>query len=286
MKVPNRIQPLVEDGLIDEVISRLMSGKEATVYVVRCGDEIRCAKVYKDAAQRSFKNAVQYQEGRKVKNSRRSRAMEKGSKYGRSQQEAAWHNTEVDALKKLLEAGVRVPETFGCIDGVLIMELITDEQGHVAPRLDDVSMDAEQAIEDHHVMMHYIVKMLSVGLIHGDLSEFNVLVDEYGPVIIDLPQVVDASGNNNAQWMLTRDVDKITDYYAQFAPELKQTKYAKEIWALYQSGDLTADSELTGLFVEDETNANVDDVLAEIQAAIAEEESRLERIRSANEDDD
>jgi RIO kinase 1 len=166
------------------------------------------------------------------------------------------------------------------------MELITDEQGHVAPRLDDVSMDAEQAIEDHHVMMHYIVKMLSVGLIHGDLSEFNVLVDEYGPVIIDLPQVVDASGNNNAQWMLTRDVDKITDYYAQFAPELKQTKYAKEIWALYQSGDLTADSELTGLFVEDETNANVDDVLAEIQAAIAEEESRLERIRSANEDDD
>ena len=229
MKVPNRIQPLVEDGLIDEVISRLMSGKEATVYVVRCGDKIRCAKVYKDAAQRSFKNAVQYQEGRKVKNSRRSRAMEKGSKYGRSQQEAAWHNTEVDALKKLLEAGVRVPETFGCIDGVLLMELITDEDGHVAPRLDDVTMDAAQAIEDHQVMMQYIVRMLSVGLIHGDLSEFNVLVDEYGPVIIDLPQVVDASGNNNAQWMLTRDVDKITDYHTRIAPYLQQTKSAKDI---------------------------------------------------------
>ncbi|MFT2112620.1 PA4780 family RIO1-like protein kinase [Marinomonas sp. 2405UD68-3] len=285
MKVPNRIQPLIEDGLIDEVISRLMSGKEATVYVVRCGDKIRCAKVYKDAAQRSFKNAVQYQEGRKVRNSRRSRAMEKNSKYGREQQETAWHNTEVDALKKLSEAGVRVPETFGCIDGVLLMELITDESGDVAPRLNDVSMSKEQAIEDHLVMMHYIVRMLCTGLIHGDLSEFNVLVDEYGPVIIDLPQVVDAAGNNNAEWMLSRDVDKITEYYARFAPELSKTKYAKEMWALYESGELTPDSQLEGVFVEDDAEANVDSVLAEIQAAIAEEEERLKRIQVANEED-
>jgi RIO kinase 1 len=286
MKIPTRLQPLIEDGLIDDVISRLMSGKEATVYVVRCGEHIRCAKVYKDAAQRSFKNAVQYQEGRKVRNSRRARAMEKGSKYGRSQQESAWHNTEIDALKKLAAAGVRVPEVFGCIDGVLLMELITDEQGDVAPRLDDVIMQAEQAKEDHELMMHYIVRMLSVGLVHGDLSEFNVLVDEYGPVIIDLPQVVDAAGNNNAQWMLTRDVDKITDYYARFAPELKQTKYAKEMWALYEAGELQLETQLTGEFEEDLKEANVDDVLMEIQAAIAEEEERLERIQAADEDDD
>ena len=283
MKIPTRIQPLVEDGLVDEVLSRLMSGKEATVYVVRCGNDIRCAKVYKDAAQRSFKQAVQYQEGRKVRNSRRARAMEKGSKYGRGQQESSWHNAEVAALYKLAEAGVRVPEPFGCIDGVLLMELITDESGQVAPRLNDVSMSAEQAIEDHLLMMNYITRMLCAGIVHGDLSEFNVLVDEYGPVIIDLPQAVDAAANNHAQWMLERDVDKITDYYAHFAPELKHTRFGKEIWALYEAGELQPDTELTGLFTEDETAANVDDVLAEIQAAIAEEEERLERIQVANE---
>ena len=283
MKIPTRIQPLVEDGLVDEVLSRLMSGKEATVYVVRCGNDIRCAKVYKDAAQRSFKQAVQYQEGRKVRNSRRARAMEKGSKYGRGQQESSWHNAEVAALYKLAEAGVRVPEPFGCIDGVLLMELITDESGQVAPRLNDVSMSAEQAIEDHFLMMNYITLMLCAGIVHGDLSEFNVLVDEYGPVIIDLPQAVDAAANNHAQWMLERDVDKITDYYAHFAPELKNTRFGKEIWALYEAGELQPDTELTGLFTEDETAANVDDVLAEIQAAIAEEEERLERIQVANE---
>ncbi|AMO69685.1 putative RIO1/ZK632.3/MJ0444 family protein [gamma proteobacterium BDW918] len=285
MKTPKRIQPLIDDGIVDEVLRPLMSGKEASVYVVRCGEEIRCAKVYKEAAQRSFKQAVLYQEGRKVRNSRRARAMEKGSKFGRKQQEDAWHNAEVDALYRLAKAGVRVPQPYGCFDGVLLMELVTDEEGGVAPRLNDVSMPAEQAIEDHAVVMHYVKLMLCAGLVHGDLSEFNVLVDEYGPVIIDLPQAVDAAGNNNAHSMLTRDVNNMTEYYGQYAPELLQTRYADEIWALYEEGELNEDTELTGLFEDSGEAADVDAVLMEIKAVMAEEAERRERIREANEED-
>lgn len=286
MKIPKRIQPLIEDGLIDEVLRQLMSGKEATVYVVRCGSEIRCAKVYKDAAKRSFKKAVQYQEGRKVRNSRRARAMEKGSKFGRQQQEEIWHNAEVDALYKLANAGVRVPQPYGCFDGVLLMELVTDDMGLVAPRLNDVSLSVEQAIEDHAVVMHYIQLMLCAGLIHGDLSEFNVLLDNHGPVIIDLPQAVDAAANNNAESMLTRDINNITTYYGQYAPELLDTQYAKEMWALYEDSKLTPEVELTGCFAEDEDDADVDSVLEEIKAAFLENQERLERIREADEPDE
>lgn len=286
MKTPKRIQPLVDDGLVDEVISQLMSGKEATVYKVRCGDQIRCAKVYKDAAKRSFKKAVQYQEGRKVRNSRRARAMEKGSKFGRQQQEDIWQNAEVDALYKVAAAGVRVPTPYGCFDGVLLMDLITDEEGDVAPRLNDVSMSAEQALEDHAVVMQDVVKMLCVGLIHGDLSEFNVLVDEYGPVIIDLPQAVDAAANNNAKSMLQRDVRNMTEYYGQFAPELLGTRYADEIWALYEEGELHPEVQLTGEFDDPEEDADVDSVLEEIKAALEEEQERLERIRVADDGDE
>jgi len=286
MKIPKRIQPLVDDGLVDEVISQLMSGKEATVFMVRCGDEIRCAKVYKEANKRSFKKAAQYQEGRKSRNSRRSRAMEKGSKYGRNQQEQAWQNAEVDALYTVAEAGVRVPHPFGCFDGVLLMELITDEHGDVAPRLNDVVMSKEQAIEDHQLVMIYVARMLCAGIVHGDLSEFNVLVDEYGPVIIDLPQAVDASANNNAKAMLIRDVENMTHYYGQFAPELLLSKYAQEMWALYESGELTFETELTGLFEESNIAADVDNVIEEIKAAFIEEQDRLERIAEANEIDE
>ncbi|MEH6651513.1 MAG: PA4780 family RIO1-like protein kinase [Motiliproteus sp.] len=283
MKIPKRIQPLIEDGVVDEVISQLMSGKEATVYVVRCGSEIRCAKVYKEAHKRSFRQAVQYQEGRKVRNSRRARAMEKGSKFGRNQQEDAWHNAEVEALYKLANAGVRVPQPYGCFDGVLLMELVTDDDGQVAPRLNDVSMSAEQAVEDHAAVIGDVVRMLCAGLVHGDLSEFNVLVDAYGPVIIDLPQAVDASANNHAQWMLERDVDNMTSYYGQFAPELLGSKFGKEIWALYEAGELHPEVELTGVFEDDSEEADVDSVLNEIKAAFAEEQERLERIRDADE---
>lgn len=279
MKFPKRIQPLIEDGLVDEVISQLMSGKEATVYVVRCGTEIRCAKVYKDVNKRSFKKAVEYQEGRKVRNSRRARAMEKGSKFGRSQQEDAWQNAEVDALYRLANAGVRVPKAYGCFDGVLLMELITDDEGHVAPRLNDVSMTRELAITDHAVVMKYVLRMLCAGVVHGDLSEFNVLVDDYGPVIIDLPQAVDAAGNNNAQAMLERDVNNMTTYYGQYAPELLTTKYAKEIWALFEDGKLHPDIELSGYFEESTEAADVDVVMQEIKAAYAEEQERQERLR-------
>ncbi|MFK7975866.1 MAG: PA4780 family RIO1-like protein kinase [Halioglobus sp.] len=283
MKVPKRLQPLLHDGIIDEVIRPLMSGKEADVYVVRSGSKLRCAKIYKEAAKRSFKKAAQYTEGRKVRNSRRARAMEKGSRYGREQQEAIWQNAEVDALYRLARADVRVPEPYGCFDGVMLMELVTDEEGDVAPRLNDVSMSREQAIEDHTLMMRYVVRMLCAGLVHGDLSEFNVLVDEEGPVIIDLPQAVDASANNNAQVMLERDINKITDYYAQFAPELANTRYPQEIWELYEDGALNPESTLTGTAVEDTHDADVDSVMLEIREAIREEEERQERMREAQE---
>ena len=286
MKTPSRILPLVEDGLVDEVVRRLMSGKEADVFMVRCGDEIRCAKVYKEASKRSFKKAVEYQEGRKVRNSRRQRAMEKGSKFGRQQQEDVWQNAEVDALYKLANAGVRVPQPHGCFDGVLIMELITDDNGDVAPRLNDVGMSSEQAQEDHAEMMENIKLMLCAGLIHGDLSEFNVLVDDYGPVVIDLPQAVDAAANNNAKRMLSRDINNMTNYYSQYAPELKQTQYAKEMWALFEAGELTADTELTGTFDEEEVEADVDAVMEEIKAAFEEEQKRQARLQGADSDDD
>ena len=283
MKAPKRLQPLIEDGLIDEVLRPLMSGKEADVFVVRCGTEVRCAKIYKEANKRGFKQAAQYQEGRKVRNSRRARAMEKGSKFGRGQQEETWQNAEVDALYRLADAGVRVPQPYGCFDGVLLMELVTDNDGHVAPRLNDVALTLEQALEDHAVVMHYVKLMLCAGLVHGDLSEFNVLVDSYGPVIIDLPQAVDAAANNNAQKMLARDVNNMTAYYAQYAPELLDTRYAQEIWALFENGDLEPEVQLTGEFAESTEAADVDTVLQEIKAAWLEEQERLERMQDAEE---
>jgi RIO kinase 1 len=284
MKIPKRIRPLIEDGLVDEVVRQLMSGKEAMVYVVRCGSEIRCAKVYKEAAKRSFKQAVEYQEGRKGRNTRRQRAIEKRSKFGRKQQEEAWQNAEVDALYKLDRAGVRVPMPYGCFDGVLLMELVTDGAGQVAPRLIDVALTREQAVEDHAVMMDYVVKMLCAGLVHGDLSEFNVLVDDYGPVIIDLPQAVDAAANNHAQSMLERDVNNITAYYGLYAPELLGSNYAKEMWALYEEGELTPETILTGLFQEDESAADVDGLMLEIKAVMEEEEKRQQRLLEAEQD--
>jgi RIO kinase 1 len=285
VKVPSRLQPLVDDGVVDEVIRPLMSGKEADVFVVRCGSKVRCAKIYKDALKRSFKKAAQYTEGRKVRNSRRARAIEKGSKFGRQQQEDTWQNAEVDALYRLARAGVRVPEPYGCFDGVLLMELITDENGDVAPRLNEVSMSADQAREDHSLVMHYVMRMLCAGLVHGDLSEFNVLVDENGPVIIDLPQAVDAAANNNARAMLERDVKNMSDYYGQFAPELRSSRYAQEIWNLYEEGELHPDVQLTGFAEIDEHTADLDSVMLEIKAAMAEEESRQRRLREADEED-
>lgn len=284
MKTPKRLQPLIDDGLIDEVLSRLMSGKEADVFVVRCGEHIRCAKVYKDAVKRSFKKAAQYQEGRKVRGGRQARAMGKRSSYGRQLEEEIWQNAEVDALSRLARAGVRVPDTYFCVDGVLLMELVSDSEGDVAPQLGHVSMSKEEAIKQHTLMMHYIMLMLCAGIIHGDLSEFNVLVDDKGPVIIDLPQAVNASANNSAEAMFARDVNNMRRYYSEFAPELLNTQYAKEMWALFEEAKLTPNSILTGEFEDDGEEADVDSVLDEIQAAADEEQERLARINFSDEE--
>ena len=267
MKTPPGLQPLINDGVIDEVIRSLKSGKEATVYVVRTGSQLRCAKVYRDMAQRSFQKRAQYQEGRKTRGSRQERAMNKSTRFGRKEQEAAWKNAEVDALYQLVAADVRVPRPYGYFNDVLIMELVTDAEGNPAPRLGEVDLSPEIALRYHGFMIQQIVRMLSIGLIHGDLSEFNVLVAPDGPVIIDLPQVVNAAGNNGAFAMLERDVNNIRNTLGRFAPELLDTEFAREMWSLFEQGELTADSELTGRFARDETQADPDDVMAAIDDA-------------------
>lgn len=278
MKTPECFENLVRNGLVDEVVSRLMSGKEADVYVVQSKGEICCAKVYKDASKRSFSQLALYQEGRKGRNSRQARAMQKNSKYGRKETEDAWKNSEVDALRTLAEAGVRVPQVFDYADGILLMEFVVDADGAAAPRLNDLRLTAVQAREYHRELIREIVLMLCVGIIHGDLSEYNVLVGRDGLVIIDLPQAVDASGNNNARSMLERDVGNITAYFSRFAPELLSTDYGKEIWKLYASGVLKPTSELTGLFVQSDIPADVKGVMREIDYARVLHERTLARI--------
>lgn len=285
MKTPKRLLPLQEEGLIDEVLVQLKSGKEATVYLVRCGDEIRAAKMYKDAAQRSFKQAAVYLEGRKTRNTRDARAMARGSKFGKRVMEEGWQNAEVDALYKLDAAGVRVPKPYGCFDDVLLMELVTDDEGQAAPRLCELVFSEEEAIELHHELIQEVVRMLCAGVVHGDLSEYNILMDPYGPVIIDLPQAVNAAGNPHAKMMLMRDVQNLADFFGQFAPQLKQSRYGLEIWDLYESGELKPDTVLTGEAEEDLHEADLVSVLREIEDARREEEARLARMR-ANEDED
>ncbi|GAB5096542.1 MULTISPECIES: PA4780 family RIO1-like protein kinase [unclassified Caballeronia] len=277
MKTPKRLIPLLEEGLIDEVISQLMSGKEATVYVVRCQDATRCAKVYKDAKQRSFRQASSYRDGRKVKNSRQARAMEKGTRYGREMQEALWQNAEVDALFRLANAGVRVPQPFICTDGVLLMELVVDDSGNVAPRLNDVHLTEARALELHAMLLKQVVRMLCAGVIHGDLSEYNILLAAEGPVIIDLPQAVDAAGNNEAAPMLKRDVDNLASYFGQFAPKLLRTDYGTEIWSLFEAGGLHVDVALTGHVEAPTGPVDLDSVLQEIEDTRLEEDARVRR---------
>jgi RIO kinase 1 len=267
MKIPHGLQPLIEDGVIDEVLRPLKSGKEASVYVVRSGTQVLCAKVYKNMAHRSFQARVQYQEGRKFRGSRQARAIAKATKFGRREQEAEWKNTEVDALYRLDAAGVRVPRPRGFFHGVLLMELVTDEHGDSALRLGEVELTPERARSFHSGLMRDVVRMLCLGLIHGDLSEYNVLVTPDGPVIIDLPQVVSAAGNNAARAMLLRDVHNIRDSLARAAPELSSTHYGEEMWALYEKSELRPDSTLTGAFVFDEHAADVQAVMLSIEDA-------------------
>ncbi len=279
MKIPKRLVPLLEDGLIDGVVRQLMSGKEATVFVVICGEDIRCAKVYKEANQRSFRQAVDYTENRKTKNSRQARAMAKGSKFGRQMQEEAWQSAEVDALYRLAGAGVRVPTPYNFHEGVLLMELVTDADGNAAPRLNDVSFSEAEALIHHRSLIQEVVRMLCAGVIHGDLSEFNILVAADGPVIIDLPQAVDAAGNNHAQTMLTRDVNNLRTYFCQFAPTLLATQYAEEIWALYEHGGLHPEIDLTGRFECALQPVDLAGVMQVIEDARREEAARLLRLQ-------
>jgi RIO kinase 1 len=288
MKAPPRLQSLVEEGLIDSVVRQLMSGKEAMVYVVRCGNETRCAKIYKEANNRSFRQAVDYTENRKVKNSRQARAMAKGTKFGRQAQEAAWQSAEVDALYRLAAAGVRVPQPYNFLDGVLLMELVTDANGDAAPRLNDVSFTPEQALAHHTTLIGEVVRMLCAGVVHGDLSEFNILLAHSGepgsddfPVIIDLPQAIDAAGNNHAQRMLMRDVGNLRDFFGQFAPALKRTAYGPEIWSLYQAGLLEIDTVLTGQYKRTPGAVDLASVMREIDDARDEDAARRERMAEA-----
>ncbi|MGZ8269698.1 MAG: PA4780 family RIO1-like protein kinase [Methylophilus sp.] len=281
MKTPKRLEPLIEDGLIDEVSRQLMSGKEATVYVVRRGEETLCAKVYKEANKRSFRQSVDYTENRKVKSSRQARAMAKGSKYGKQAQEEAWQSAEVDALYRLANAGVRVPTPYNFYEGVLLMELVTDADGNAAPRLNDLTFTAEDARKHHHTLIKEVVRMLCAGIVHGDLSEFNILLSNDGPVIIDLPQAVDAAGNNHAMSMLERDVNNLSTFFGQFAPELLKTQYGKEIWALYARGALSLEVELTGQVKENNKPVDLKSVIRVIDAVRDEETARQIRMAEA-----
>ena len=281
MKTPKRLQSLLEEGLIDSVVRQLMSGKEATVYVVRCAGETLCAKIYKEATQRSFRQAVDYTENRKVKNSRQARAMAKGTRFGRESQEAAWRSAEVDALYRLAAAGVRVPAPRNFYEGVLLMELVTDEHGDAAPRLNDVIFTPEDAMVYHGALIGEVVRMLCAGIVHGDLSEFNILLAADGPVIIDLPQAVDAAGNNHANRMLLRDVENLRDFFGRFEPSLLVTDYGNEIWDLYARGLLVPESPLTGRFEHRTGPVDVRDVIAVIEDAQVQEAARLARLASA-----
>lgn len=280
MKSPKRLQSLIDEGLVDEVVRQLMSGKEATVYVVRRGGETLCAKVYKEATQRSFRQAVDYTENRKVRNSRQARAMAKGTRFGRQATEAAWQSAEVDALYRLAAAGVRVPKPHNFCDGVLLMDLVTDEHGDAAPRLNDVVFTAEQARAHHATLLKEVVRMLCAGVVHGDLSEFNILLGADGPVIIDLPQAVDAAGNNHAQRMLLRDVANLRGFFGRFAPELLDTDYGNEIWGLYRRGALDPAVALTGRFEHETGAVDVGNVMREIDDARAEEAARRLRMQA------
>jgi RIO kinase 1 len=283
MKIPKRLQPLLEDGLIDSVSRQLMSGKEATVFVVVCGDEVRCAKVYKEANNRSFRQAVDYTENRKTRNSRQARAMAKGTKFGREAAEAAWQSAEVDALYRLAAAGVRVPTPYNFFEGVLLMELVADADGNAAPRLNDVAFTEAEALALHQQLITEVVRMLCAGVVHGDLSEFNILIAADGPVIIDLPQAVDAAGNNHAQAMLARDVNNLRNYLGQYAPDLLRTEYAKEIWALFEHGDLHPEVVLTGVYDVDLPPVDMDEILRGIDDAREQEALRLLRLQEAEE---
>jgi RIO kinase 1 len=280
LKVPEPLWPLVDEGIIDEVVRPLMAGKEAEVFLVTKGDEYRVAKVYKQATHRSFRQRAEYTEGRKVRNSRQQRAIDKrGSKFGRDQSEAAWRDAEVNAIYTLEAAGVRVPQPFDFVEGVLVMELIGDKStGHPAPRLVDIELDREGAERVFRCLIRETVKMLCAGIVHGDLSDFNVLLGPDGPVIIDFPQWVDPAVNRNAKKLLVRDVKNITLFLSRWIPGLKKTRYGPEMWDLYEKGELRPDTKLTGKYRPKLVQADTMSLLEEIEAIERENREKREAL--------
>lgn len=281
MRVPDRLISLVEDGIVERVLRPLMSGKEAQVYLVIAGGEERVAKVYKESSQRLFRHRSGYTEGRRTRNSRDQRAMGRGSKHGRTRDEASWQTAEVDMIYRLQDAGVRVPAPFSYLDGVLVMELVSDEDGYPAPQLGTVEFSRAEAVSVFELLIQEVVRMLCASVVHGDLSEFNVLMDPDGPVVIDFPQAVDSTNNPGARKLLLRDVANLKRFLGRFAPKLRRLPYAEEMWQLYERGELDPDTKLTGKYSAPKGAADVDAVLEEIDNAEREEWER----RHGNDDD-
>jgi len=278
MRVPPELEPLLDIGVIDEVIRPLMSGKEAQVYLVVSDGDTRVAKVYKDAGRRSFKHRADYLEGRRGRNTRSERAKGKRSAYGRAEIESAWRSAEHDAIQRLWRAGVRVPQPYDFVEGVLVMQLVRGPDGQPAPRLVDVDLEQDEARHLFHELLREVTKMLCEGLIHGDLSDFNVLLGEDGPTIIDLPQAIDAAANQNARRLLIRDVDNLTAFLARWVPDLRRRPYGQELWDLYERAELTPETKLTGRVRRSKQKADIDSVIDEIAAAVKEEGRRREAL--------
>ena len=278
MRVPESLVPLFDYGVLDEVVRPLMSGKEAHVYLVVSGGRYAVAKIYKDAQNRSFKHRAEYTEGRKVRNTRDQRAIANRSKHGREKDEAAWRSTEVDMIHRLHAAGVRVPVPYHFIEGVLLMELVTDADGNPAPRLGDLPFDAEGARAMYDRLVRAAVQMLCAGVVHGDLSEFNVLIAADGPVIIDFPQSIDSAHNTNARKLLIRDVDNLHRFLARHVPAGRRLPLAEEMWNLHEQNLLTPDTRLRGDFRVIERVANTASVLELIGDANHDERRRRDAL--------
>lgn len=276
IRLPENLAALVEYGVIQEVVRPLMSGKEAQIYLVVSEGEERVAKVYKEAQARTFKHRAEYTEGRKTRNSRDQRAINKRTRHGRARDEAAWRSTEVEMIHRLRDAGVRVPEPHQFIDGVLVMELVVDANGNPAPRLGDLTFEPKQARDVYDALVSQVVRMLCAGVVHGDLSEFNVLMGVNGPTLIDFPQAVDPASNQNSRRLLLRDVENLHRFLARFAPQVKRPPYGEEMWQLYQANRLTPTTKLDGTYRAPREKTDTAAVLTLIGEAGDEERARRE----------
>ena len=240
----SQLDLLLSEGILDEVLGRLKSGKEAEVFRVVYRGQVVAAKVYKDRIQRSFQHNVAYKEGRKVRNSRTQRAIDKGSRFGRDEAEDAWKSSEAGTLQLLHRQGVRVPTPVLFYEGVLLMELVLDADGDTAPRLIEAAIEPEQASAIYRDLRGQIIKVLCCDLIHGDLSPYNVLLGTAGPTIIDFPQAISAAHNSQSEGFFQRDFENIFNFFAELDRRLlAQRGDGREIWRAYARRELSPDYE-------------------------------------------